>query len=318
MNTVLIVIAGVYMIKDLELTMGGLIGIVILASRTVAPMGQVAALMTNYSDARTAYETLSNIVSQPTERLSGQNFIHRERFRGKIEFRDVTFTYPGSDIPALKRVSFVIEAGEHVGIIGRIGSGKSTIEKLILKLYEPDEGSILIDDVDISQIDPARLRRFIGYVGQDIGLFRGTVRENIVNRRPGVGDERLLEAARISGVDEFVRRHPMGYNMPIGERGQGLSGGQRQSIGLARALISDAPVMLLDEPTNAMDQLSETRILRALEPMLKDRTVLLITQKFALLNLTPRVIVMHEGQIYMDGPRKEVLDRLSKGGGNAS
>jgi ATP-binding cassette subfamily C protein LapB len=257
LNTVLILIVGVYMIRDLELTMGGLIAIMILASRTVAPMGQVAALLTQYSDARTAYENIDRIVNQPTERLSGQKFIHRESFRGKIEFRNVTFTYPGSEVPALKNVSFVIQPGEHVGLIGRIGSGKSTIEKLILKLYDPDEGSILIDDVDIAQIDPARLRQYIGYVGQDIGLFRGTLYENISNRKPGIGDERVLEAARVSGVDEFARRHPMGYSMPIGEQGQGLSGGQRQSIGLARALISDAPIMLLDEPTNALDQLSE-------------------------------------------------------------
>ena len=318
LNTVLIIIAGVYMIRDLELTMGGLIAITILASRTVAPMGQVAALLTNYSDARTAYENIDRIVNLPSERLSGQKFIHRESFRGKIEFRNVTFHYPDSEIPALKNVSFVIEPGEHVGIIGRIGSGKSTIEKLILKLYDPDEGSILIDDVDIGQIDPARLRQFIGYVGQDVGLFRGTLKDNIVNRKPGIGDERLLEAARIAGVDEFARRHPMGYNMPIGERGQGLSGGQRQSIGLARALISDAPMMLLDEPTNALDQLSENRILEALSPVLQGRTVLLITQKFALLRLTPRVIVMHEGQVYLDGPRDEVLKKLSGGNGDAA
>jgi len=318
LNTVLLLIVGVYMIRDLELTMGGLIAITILASRTVAPMGQVAALLTNYSDAKTAYENIDRIVNQPSERLSGQKFIHRESFRGKIEFQNVTFTYPGAEIPALKNVSFVIEPGEHVGLIGRIGSGKSTIEKLILKLYDPDEGKILIDGVDIAQIDPARLRQFIGYVGQDIGLFRGTLRDNIANRRPGIGDERLLDAARVAGVDEFARRHPLGYSMPIGERGQGLSGGQRQSIGLARALISDAPIMLLDEPTNAMDQISENRILQALRPVLRGRTVLMITQKFALLHLTPRVIVMHEGRVYLDGPRDEVLKRLSEGGGNAA
>jgi ATP-binding cassette subfamily C protein LapB len=318
LNTVLLLMVGVYMIRDQELTMGGLIAITILASRTVAPMGQVAALLTNYSDAKTAYENIDRIVNQPVERLSGHQFIHRESFRGKIEFQNVTFTYPDSEVPALKNVSFVIEPGEHVGLIGRIGSGKSTIEKLILKLYDPDEGKILIDDVDIAQIDPARLRQYIGYVGQDIGLFRGTLRDNIANRRPGIGDERLLEAAKIAGVDEFARRHPMGYNMPVGERGQGLSGGQRQSIGLARALISDAPIMLLDEPTNALDQLSESRILQALSPVLKDRTVLLITQKFALLKLTPRVIVMHEGRVYLDGPRDEVLKRLNEGAGHAS
>jgi len=311
LNTVFLLIVGVYMIKDHELTMGGLIAITIIASRTIAPMGQVAALLTNYSDAKTAYETIEKILANPTERAKGKKFIHRERFEGKIEFKNVTFTYPGSEVPALKNVSFIINPGETVGIIGRIGSGKSTIEKLILKLYEPQEGSILIDDIDISQIDPARLRRFIGYVGQDIGLFRGTVRDNIVNRRPGISDERLIEASKIAGVDEFVRRHPMGYNMPVGERGSGLSGGQRQSIGLARAIISDAPIMLLDEPTNAMDQLSENRILEALKPIMRDRTVLLITQKYALLNLTPRV----EGSVYLDGPREEVLKKLSQGGG---
>ncbi len=313
LDTVLIVIAGVYMIKDLELTMGGLIGIVILASRTVAPMGQVAALLTNYADTRSSYETINNIISQPAERLDGKRFIHRKKIIGKIEFRDVTFTYPESDVPALKNVSFVIQKGEKVGIIGRIGSGKSTIEKLILKLYEPDSGSILIDDVDISQIDPAWLRKHIGYVGQDVALFRGTIRENIVNRTPGISDEKLLEASKLAGVDEFVRKHPMGYSMPIGERGQGLSGGQKQSIGIARALISDAPIMLMDEPTNSLDQLSESRVLNSLSQIMGDKTVILVTQKYMLLKLTPRIIVMHEGRVFIDAPREEALKRLKEG-----
>jgi ATP-binding cassette subfamily C protein LapB len=246
------------------------------------------------------------------ERLSGQHFIQRDIFKGKIEFKNVTFSYPDAGVPALRDVSFVINPGEHVGFIGRIGSGKSTIEKLILKLYEPEEGSILIDDIDISQIDPARLRRYIGYVSQDIALFRGTVKENIINRVPGATDEELLTAARLSGVDEFVRRHPMGYNMPIGERGQGLSGGQRQSIGIARALISDAPVMLLDEPTNSLDQLSESKLMGHFEKAFSGRTLLLVTQKLSLLTTTPRVIVMHEGKVFLDGKREEVLKALRR------
>ena len=312
LNTVLLLVVGVYMIKDLELTMGGLIAITILASRTVAPMGQIAALLTHYSDAKTAYDTLEHILAQPMERENKQ-FIHKEKFEGKIEFRNVTFYYPDSKVPALKNVSFIINPGESVGIIGRIGSGKSTIEKLILKLYEPTEGSILIDDIDISQIDPVRLRKFIGYVGQDVGLFRGSIKDNIINRRAGVSDEYMIEVAKLSGVDEFVRKHPQGYNMVIGERGSGLSGGQRQSLALARALISDAPIMLFDEPTNAMDQLSEQKILQALAPIIKDKTVLMVTQKYALLKLTPRVIVMHEGRVYLDGDRDEVLMKLSQG-----
>jgi len=311
LNTVLILIVGVYMIKNLELTMGGLIAIMILASRTVAPMGQIAALLTQYSDAKTAYENIDNIVNLPVERLTGKKFINKSEIKGKIEFKNVTFNYPDSEVPALKNVSFTIEPGEKVGIIGRIGSGKSTIEKLILKLYEPTKGSILIDGIDIAQIDPAHLRKYIGYVGQDVGLFRGTLKDNILNRNPDVTDERLLEVAKIAGVDEFVRTHPSGYNMPIGEGGSGLSGGQRQSIGLARALISDAPIMLLDEPTNSLDQLSETRIVKALKEVIEDKTALIVTQKFALLELTPRVIVMHEGRVYMDSKRDEVLKRLS-------
>ena len=310
LTTVFIVTFGVFMIKDLELTMGGLIGIVILASRTVAPMGQVAALLTNYSDAKSAYDVVNSIISQPMERLSGQQFIEREKFKGKIEFKNVTFSYPDTEVPALKEVSFVIRPGEHVGIIGRIGSGKSTIEKLILKLYEVDEGSILIDDVDISQIDPARLRRYIGYVSQDIGLFRGSVKENILYRSPSASDEELLLASKLSGVDEFIKRHPLGYDMPIGERGQGVSGGQRQSIGIARALISHAPVMLLDEPTNALDQLSETQLMKKFRDSFQEKTLILVTQKLALLSNTPRVIVMHEGKVFLDGKREDVLKAL--------
>ena len=310
LTTVFIVMFGVFMIKDLELTMGGLIGIVILASRTVAPMGQIAALLTNYSDAKSAYDVINSITSQPMERLSGQQFIEREKFKGKIEFKNVTFSYPDTEVPALKEVSFIIRPGEHVGIIGRIGSGKSTIEKLILKLYEVDEGSILIDDVDISQIDPARLRRYVGYVSQDIGLFRGSVKENILYRSPSASDEELLLASKLSGVDEFIKRHPLGYDMPIGERGQGVSGGQRQSIGIARALISHAPVMLLDEPTNALDQLSETQLMKKFRDSFQEKTLILVTQKLALLSNTPRVIVMHEGKVFLDGKREDVIKAL--------
>jgi len=310
LNTVFIVMYGVFLIGNLELTMGGLIGIVILASRTVAPMGQVAALLTNYSDAKSAYDVINNITSQPMERLTEQHFLEREAFKGKVEFKNVSFSYPESEVKALDDVSFTIEAGEHVSIIGRIGSGKSTIEKLILKLYEVDEGSILIDDVDILQIDPARLRNFIGYVSQDIALFRGTVKENILYRSPVSNDEELLKVAHLSGVDEFVKRHPLGYDMPIGERGQGVSGGQRQSIGIARALISNAPLMLLDEPTNALDQLSESQIMSYFGEVFKNKTLILVTQKLGLLSSTPRVIVMSEGRVYLDGKREEVLKVL--------
>ena len=313
LNTVMMIVFGVYLIQEFELSMGGLIAIVILTSRTLAPMGQAAALMTNFEDTRTSYKTLNEIISQPSERPHGKKFVSRPDFQGKIEFNDVTFTYPGNDVPAIKNVSFIIHPGENVAVIGRIGSGKSSIEKLILGLYEPDSGSILIDDIDINQIDPADLRKNIAYVSQDIHLFRGTVRENILYRATHATDAQMIRAARISGTEEFIKRHPKGYEMPIGERGQGLSGGQRQSIGIARAFLFDTPILLLDEPSNSMDQISEAALMENIKDNVDRCTSLIITQKMSLLKIVNRVLVMHQGTLHLDGDKKSVLEQL-KGG----
>ncbi len=310
LNTVFVVVFGVYMIQEFELTMGGLIAVVILTSRTVGPMGQAAALITNYSDARSSYETLNEIISRPTERPAGQEFVERPTLTGEIEFKDVTFSYPGSEVPAINKVSFKINAGEKVAFIGRIGSGKSTIAKLILKLYEPESGTILIDGIDISQIDPADLRRMMSYVPQDIHLFKGTVKENIISSERHPHDEDVIRATVLSGANEFIHTHPLGYEMPIGERGAGLSGGQRQSVGIARSLLQNSPIVLMDEPTNAMDQTSEKQLLARLKVEIEDKTFLLITQKLALLDLTDRVIVMHASKVLLDGPKAEVTAKL--------
>ena len=310
LNTVFVVVFGVFLIQEFELTMGGLIAVVILTSRTVAPMGQAAALITNYSDARTAYDTLNNIIKQEKERPEGKEFVQRTKFIGKIEFKNVTFNYPDTQMPALDNVSFTIEAGEKVAIIGRIGSGKSTIAKLILKLYEPTSGSILIDGIDIEQIDPSDIRRFIAYVPQDIHLFKGTLKENIVSSEKHPFVEDIINAAQVSTAEEFVSLHPLGYDMPIGERGAGLSGGQRQSIGVARALMKDSSIMLMDEPSNAMDQTTETRLLANLTENLKEQTVVLITQKLSLLAMTERVIVMHQAKVFMDDTKENVTKQL--------
>jgi len=315
LNTVMIIIYGVYLIQDFKLSMGGLIAVVMLTSRTLAPMGQVAALMTNYEDTKTSYETLNDIISQPSERPDGKKFVQRPDFSGHIEFVDVTFSYPNTEVPALKNVSFVIHPGEKVGIIGRIGSGKSTIAKLILGLYEPDSGQILIDGIDIKQIDPADLRKHMSYVSQDVMLFRGTVKDNIIFRATHVSDGAMIRAAQISGVSEFVKKHPKGYEMPIGERGQGLSGGQKQSIGIARALLLESPIMLMDEPTNAMDQITEAKLLNNLAENLKNKTALIVTQKMNLLKIVDRVIVVNDGRIFIDAPKAEALKQL-QGGGN--
>ena len=311
LNTVFVVVFGVYLIKEFELTMGGLIAIVILTSRTVAPIGQAASLISNYSDAKTAYDTLNEIISREVERPAGQEFVERPKFKGKIEFKDVSFNYPGTEVPALTNVSFIINPGEKVALIGRIGSGKSTIAKLILKLYEPTSGKILIDDIDIAQIDPADLRRFISYVPQDVHLFKGTIKDNIVSseQHPDVGD--IIYATQVSGVEEFVQTHPLGYDMPIGERGAGLSGGQRQSVGIARALIQESSIMIMDEPSNAMDQTTEKNLMNRLKKELNNQTVVIITQKLGLLEMVDRVIVMHNSKVLLDDTKDLVIKQLS-------
>ncbi len=317
LNTIFVVVFGVYLIEEFELTMGGLIAVVILTSRTVGPMGQAAGLITNYADAKTSYETLNNIIIQPAERPSGKAFLGRSSFKGKIEFKEVSFTYPDADVLALNNVSFTINPGEKVAFIGRIGSGKSTIAKLVLKLYEPDSGTILIDGIDIAQIDPADLRRYIGYVPQDIHLFRGSIKENIISSERHPHDEDVIHAAEVSGTASFVHAHPKGYEMSIGERGAGLSGGQRQSVGIARALMQESTMMIMDEPSNAMDQTTEIQLINALKEEFVDKTLILVTQKFTVLDLTERVIVMHYGKLIMDGPKQTVIAQL-QGGNNGA
>lgn len=310
LDTIIVVVIGVYMIKEVNLTMGGLIAAVILSSRAIAPMGQVAALVANFEQTRTAYKALDNIMNLPVERPEGKKFVRRERFLGKIEFKNVSFAYPESNKNALENVSFKIEAGEKVGILGRNGSGKTTIEKLILGLYAPDSGSVLIDGIDINQIDPVDLRKNIGYVPQDVVLFHGTVRENIVYKAPYVDDEAILRAAKIGGVDEFVDSHPLGFDMRVLERGEGISGGQRQSIAVARAFLVDAPIMLLDEPTNSLDNTSENRIKHLLEEGIKNKTALLVTHKMSLLDMVDRLIVIDNGKVVLDGKKDDVLSKL--------
>ncbi|OUT11568.1 type I secretion system permease/ATPase [Campylobacter concisus] len=311
LNTIAIIVLGVYMIQDTHLTMGGLIAAVMLSSRAIAPMGQVASLAANFEQTKTAYQSLSKIMQMPVERPEGKKFVRRNSFDGKIEFKNVSFTYPDTTKGSLDRINFVIQPGEKVGIIGKNGSGKTTLQKLILGLYSPTEGSVLIDGIDINQIDPADLRRNIGYVPQDVVLFKGTVRENIVQKAPYVDDIQIIKAAKISGVDEYVNAHPLGFDMPVFERGDGISGGQRQSIAVARAFLLDSPIILLDEPTNSLDNTVENKLKINLKTNTANKTMLLVTHRTSMLDLVDRLIVMDNGKILLDGPRDEVLARLS-------
>jgi ATP-binding cassette subfamily C protein LapB len=318
MSTVAIVIAGVYLIKEGELTMGGLIATVMIGQRAIGPMGQFASLTTSYQQTRTALNTLNQLMQKEVERPDSKSFIQHPVVEGAIEFADVSFTYPNDSKPALRHVSFKIRPGEKIGIIGRVGSGKSTIEKLILGFYRPTEGSILIDGIDITQLDPAELRRNINYVPQEVTLFSDNVRDNIAYRAPYIEDDKILKAARLAGVDDFIRQHPAGYALPISEGGKSLSGGQRQSIGVARALLLETPIYLLDEPTNSLDARSEQALISRLKQGTMKHTTLVVTHKMSLLQLVDRVIVMDNGKLIADGEKQTVLEALKTGKINKS
>ncbi len=313
MSTVLVILAGVYFIKDGDMTMGGLIAAVMLSQRAIGPMGQFANLTSSYHQTKTALDSLNELMKKEIERPLEKRFIQHPVFDGSIEFVDVSFTYPGESKQALNNVSFKIEPGEKVGIIGRIGSGKSTIEKLILGFYHPDSGSILIDGIDITQLDPAELRRNINYVPQDVTLFSGDVRENIAYRAPYVEDDQILKAARLAGVDDFIKTHPSGYSLKINEGGSSLSGGQRQSIGVARALLLQSPIYLFDEPTNAMDAKTEQTMIDRLKKGTIKNTSIVVTHKMSLLQLVDRLIVMDNGKVIADGSKASVLEALKTG-----
>jgi ATP-binding cassette subfamily C protein LapB len=247
----------------------------------------------------------------PRERSTTQNFLHRPRLQGHVEFKQVDFSYPEQPLPSLKQISFKIHAGERVGIIGRMGSGKSTIAKLIAGLYQVNQGSVLLDGVDARQIDPVEIRRNLGYTPQEGALFYGSVRDNIVIGSPYLEDQVILKAAQLAGVDEFVNQHPLGFNLPVGERGENLSGGQKQAIILARAFLLDPPLLLLDEPTNFMDNRAEERFKARLLPYLSGKTLLLITHRMSLLSLVERLIVIENGQIVAYGPKDQVIQALT-------
>lgn len=309
----IVVVWGVYLIGERNLTVGGLIACTILATRTLAPFAQVAGLVTRYYQSLQALRGIDALMRLEVERPAGASFVHRPALHGDIEFRNVTFAYPGQEEPALNQISFRIRRGERVGIIGRIGSGKTTIEKLMLGLYQPQTGSIWLDGIDLKQIDPAELRRNIGHVPQDVTLFHGSVRDNIVLGAPYVDDSAVLHAADMAGVSEFVRRHPKGFDMPVGERGAGLSGGQQQAISVARALLLDPPILIFDEPTNALDSRSEDYFKQQLANHLREQTVILVTHRTSLLSLVSRLVVLDSGRVVADGPKEKVLEALSGG-----
>ena len=300
---VLIVFYGVFLISDGQASMGALIASVMLTGRALAPLGQLAQTLTRVNQARSAYRNLNTLMHAESERPEGRNWISRPKINGQISFKDVQFSYPEQQDDTLSGISFDIKPGEKVAILGSIGSGKSTIARLLLGLYEPTSGSVMLDGVDIRQIDPGDLRRSIGSVLQDIWLFSGTIRDNIVSGAVRPKDQDLIHAGQVAGVEDFVARHPSGYEQQLAERGEGLSGGQRQAIALARALIGRPPVLLLDEPTSAMDVKTEAEVIERLKQATTDTTMIIVTHRTSLLALVDRVIVIERGRVGADGPK---------------
>lgn len=310
---VAVIVLGVYLIAERELSMGGLIACSMLASRALAPIGQVAGLLTQYHNAATALTSLNEILSRPIERPDDSSFVSRPQFDGRIEFKDVSFSYPGQDMLALRHVSFSIQPGERVAVLGRVGSGKTTLHKLILGLFRPTEGAVLIDGIDLRQLDPAELRRHVGYVPQDVMLFYGNLRENLTIASRDADDADVLQAAQIGGIADFVDSHPKGFDMLIGERGESLSGGQRQGVAIARAFINDPPILLMDEPTGSMDHSSEEHVKQQLRAHTAGKTMIVITHRTSLLELVDRIIVVDSGKIVADGPKAQVVEALRQG-----
>jgi ATP-binding cassette, subfamily C, bacterial LapB len=254
------------------------------------------------------------VMSLERERPPERSYVSRKVSQGSIGFDNVTFRYPGAAEDALTNVSFSIKPGERVGVIGRVGSGKTTVGRMLVGFYDPGEGRILVDGVDLRQYDPADLRSGIGFVLQDTDLFFGKLRDNIAFGKPAASDEEILEAARLSGVESFIAGHPLGYDMPVAEGGRSLSGGQKQAIGLARIMVRKPKVLFLDEPTAHFDMRSEAEFVERLKTLATgDMTIIVSTHRTSLLSLVDRLLVFDRGKLIADGPRDEVLAKLRNG-----
>ena len=302
-----IIFYGVFLIQDGIVTMGALIAVVILCGRTLAPLSQLANALTRVNSARTAYKSINELMKKRKDGGNMENPLSRPTLSGEVEFKNVSFTYPGANEPTLRDLSFQIKPGEKVAILGKMGSGKSTVARLLAGLYEPDVGSILIDGVDIRQIDSADLRRNVGFMLQETWLFSGSVKENIQMGFVQYSDEHILEIARLAGVDEFVRQNPSGYDFQLKERGEGLSGGQRQSINLARAILHQPSLLILDEPTSSMDTATEKIVLDNLSSWMEEKTLIAITHRNTLVKLASRVLVIDRGVLVADDTPEKLM-----------
>ena len=314
-TSLLMTVVGVFLILDGRISMGALIAANMLAGRVLAPISGIASVITRATQTFRSLRSIDKLMLLERERPPTRTCLARQITQGSIVFDKIRFKYPNAAMNALDKVSFSIASGERVGIIGRIGSGKTTVGRLLTGLYDPDEGCILIEGVDLRQYEPADLRRGIGFVLQDIDLVFGKLRDNIALGLPSATDEEILEAARLAGVEQFAATHPLGYDLPIAEGGRSLSGGQKQAIGLARAIIRKPRILFLDEPTAHFDMRSEAEFLERLKLLAQgDMTIIVSTHRMSLLALVDRLLVFEQGQLIADGPRDQIIAKLQAAG----
>ena len=313
-QTVMLVVAGVYLINEGTFTMGAMIATVMLASRATGPLGQVIGLAVRYQQAKAALTSLNKLMEMPIDRDSSKTYLTDPPLSGEITLTNVNFSYPAPPMKPnpeiLKDISLSIKAGERVAILGRIGSGKSTLLRVMARLYQPVKGQLSADGLDVNQIDPADWRKAVGFVGQDARLFYGTLRENVMIGRPDATANELLRVLNLTGLDHVAARHPSGINLTVGEGGEGLSGGQRQLVSLARTLLTRPKVLLMDEPTSAMDSMTENQFLAHLRRASEGHTLIVVTHRPSILALVDRIIVVEEGKVVADGPKDQVLAAL--------
>ena len=310
---VLVIVFGVYLIAAGQLSMGGLIACMMISSRATAPFAKLGSLITQYQNARVAMQAMDSLFETPSEYRQEGGVLSRESFSGAYEFKNVSFKYPNTELQSLSAVSLKIKAGEHIAILGRVGSGKSTLSKLALGLFEATEGEIRVDGVDIRQLDPHEYRSSVGYVPQDVTLFSGTLRDNIALGRPSITDAQLIKSVERAGIADWVNRHPLGFDMPISERGDSVSGGQKKCIAVARALVTDPSILIMDEPTGGTDQTTERTIIENIESFMQGRTLIVVTHRNSLLALVDRILVVDRGKVVADGPKDAVVSALRQG-----
>lgn len=305
-SNIVIVAGGVYLASEGEMTMGAIIASMILNGRVIAPVSQLVGMIIKYDKTMLSLNNLDEIMKMPVEK-ENKTYISRPNLNGKIELKDVEFSYNEQNHQTIKATSLTINQGEKVAILGKIGSGKSTLLKLLMNLYEPNKGSILIDELDTRQIDPVDLRKAMGCVPQEPFLFMGSIKDNITIGEQYVSDEELLRVSKVAGLNDFIGKHEAGYDLLVGERGEGLSGGERQAVTLARALISNPNIIMLDEPTNSMDRQTEKAFIKRMHKIIEGKTLIVVTHKTSLLELVDRVIIVENGKIVVDGPKDEVF-----------